>query len=140
MSAGRSNWCLTFCLPDKEWSGKYQIQWQFPHFTVTSTSHDLTFARQILDFVADTRNKPQYRDTPLGAGVYRYMDEKSVDVSASFEQVQIKLEKWGESDHGYLLRIDCADRLSLVVDLRDQEVIDAFVDGMKDIVDDYLDE
>lgn len=90
--------------------------------------------------MAETRNNPKYRDTPLGNGVHRYMDTKALDLSEHFQDLQLTLEKLGESDHSYFLRYKCANQLSLVVELRTPELVDSFVDGIRDIVDDYVDD
>ncbi len=111
MSTNSWGYCLTFCTPDDHHIGRYKIQWQFPYLTITCTSINLGFAQAILDFVAETRNNPKYRDTPLGNGLYRYMDEKSIDLSQYFQDVQFRFEKIGEFDSGYWLRFTCADGL-----------------------------
>lgn len=133
MSAHASDWCHTFCTPDEDRPGTYEIQWQFPQFTITCRSTNLGFAQAIQDFVSETRNNPKYRDTPLGDGVYHCMDEKSIDLSQYFHAVQLRFQKSGESDHRYVLRYECADGLAIVVDL-DDKVVDEFMDGINDIV------
>ncbi len=128
-----------FCTPDDHHIGRYTIGLQFPYLTINCTSINLGFAQAILDFVAETRNNPMYRDTPLGNGVYRYMNEKSIDLSQYFQDVQFRFEKIGEFDSGYLLRFACADALWLWVEMNSPEMVDLFVDGINEIVNDYVD-
>lgn len=127
-------WCHTFVTPDEAVENRWEIQWQFPTFTLTVTATSHLFAEQILAFVAETRGNPQYRDIPLGGGVYRHMDEKSVDLSPYLENACFKLRKSGESDHGYSLDL-ASQSLHLRFELHN-DALDAFLDGIEDIAED----
>ena len=129
MATPQTDKCLTFCLPDKTQPGVYVIQWQFPRFTVTCKSPDLLFAGEIQKFVAETRANPAYRDTPLGNGVYRPMDEKCVDLSRYFQGVRIKLHKSGEYDDAYSLEFERPDCFSFVAEMH-ADLLDSFLRGI----------
>jgi len=127
---------LTFVSADES-AGQYGVQWQFPGVRVNCTAKDLTFAQRIIDFVAETRANPVYRDRPLGGGVYRHMDEKSIDLSSCFLDVSFTLRKSGESDHGYSVRFSASSGFWMVVDLYDEE-LDDFLSGLREIVEDHV--
>jgi hypothetical protein len=127
---------LTFITADEQAAGPYCVQWQFPAFTINCTATDLTFARRIIDFVAETRANPAYRDRPLGGGVFRHMDEKSIDLSSQFVDVSFKLSKIGEYDHGYTLQFSSSSRFWFRVELHDQE-LDDFLYGLREIIQSY---
>ena len=97
---------------------------------------DVTFAERILDFVKETRANPRYRDTPLGGGVYRHMDEKSIDLSSHFLDAEFTFRKIGESDHGYAMLVSSLSGLWISVQLHDQE-LDDFLHGLKEIIEDH---
>ena len=128
---------MTFTTADAQDNGRYGVQWQFPGFTINCTATDLGFAQRILDFVTETRANPAYRDRPLGGGVYRHMDEKSIDLSSQFLDVGFTLSKIGEYDHGYELRFSSSSRFWIRVELHDQE-LDDFLFGLTEIIRDRV--
>ncbi len=126
----------TLTIP-QEHGDRHSVQWQFPRFTINCIAMDMTFAQRILDFVAETRANPGYRDRPIGGGKYRHMDEKSIDLSSYFKDVGFTLRKSGVYDHGYTLRFSSSSSFWILVELHDQE-LDDFLCGLKDIVQDHL--
>jgi len=127
-----------FVSEDKPADGLFSVQFQLPAITITFTAENLLFARRILDFVAETRANPAFRDPHLGNGVFRHMPEKSIDLSASFRDTRIVLLKNGEYDSSYVLRIAPSSSLALIFDISDER-LDALLDSLKDIIDDYCD-
>ena len=101
-------WCHTYFTADVPTKGLFQIQWQFPAFTYNCTANSLQFAPLVLAFIAETRGNPACRDIPLGGGVYKYMDEKVLDLSRFFLDIRLLFQKLGEGDDSYLLKIEHA--------------------------------
>lgn len=125
---------LTFVAENERGPGHHGIQWQFPSFTITCIALDLSFAQRIIDFVAETRGNPAYRDTLLGGGRYRHMPEASIDLSAYFSDVAFKLSKLGEWDHGYSLCLSLRPDVRISFELHEKE-LDDFLAGLQEIAE-----
>jgi hypothetical protein len=128
-------WCDIFVTEDELEQSLYKISIQTTHFNLFLTATDLSFARRTLDFIAETKGNALYRDTPVGGGEYRYMPEKSVDLSSSFRNTTLKFQKLGSSDCAYLVRAAAAE-ISLCFEMWD-ELLEAFANGLQGIIDDY---
>lgn len=124
----------TFVTENDPGPGRHSVQWQFTGFMITCVALDLSFARELTAFVAETRANPAYRDIPLGKGLYRYMPEKSIDLSHHFLNLEFKVWKLGEWDHGYLVRISPGSHLSISVELH-QKGLDDFLYGLAKFID-----
>jgi hypothetical protein len=127
-------WCDTYVTPHESEPGHYRVQWQLPAFTYTCTARTLDFAQAILAFVGETQGNPEYRDTPLSNGGYRYIDEKLVDLTAFFIDVDVGLFKLGSGDDDYMLRFRHHGGAWLKFELRGREAA-AFLDGIRDIAE-----
>ena len=127
--------CLIF-VSETEPDGCCSVQFQSSVSTITLKASDLLFVRRVIDFIAETRGNPAYRDTQLKNGVFRRMLEKSVDLSASFLDTKILLFKDGEYDDSYVFRITPSASCWMMFNLRG-ELLDSFVEGMREIVDDF---
>ena len=114
------------------------MQFQLPAITVTFTAKDLLFAQRFLDFVSETRANPVYRDAQIGNGVYRHMQEKSVDLSSPFRDTNLVLLKNGEFDSSYILRIAPSTSCAMIFDICDEQ-LDALLGSIQEIIDDYGD-
>ncbi len=133
MTPPLSAWCNVFVVPDVPVPGRFKVQWQFPTFMFTCTARDLGFAQVFLDFVVETRGNPGCRDAPMGGGVYRYMAEKSVDLSPYFDHVTLRLQKLGKSDDGYMMSLKHAGA-SLQFDI-DGDITEALLQEIREIAE-----
>ena len=125
---------LTFVTENEHGHGRHGIQWQFPNFTMNCIAIDLSFARQIMNFVAETRANPIYRDTPLGGETYQHIPEKDIDLSPSFSDVEFKVHKLGEWDHGYSFYVSSRPEFWVSFELHDKE-LDDFLTGLREVAD-----
>jgi len=107
------------------------VQWQFGDFMVDCIATDLSFGQKIIDFVNQTRANPVYRDVASAPGIYRYMPEKSIDLSAHFEDLNFEVHKIGEYDHGYLIKAWRGVQLKITLELHEQE-LDDFLYGLRE--------
>jgi hypothetical protein len=122
----------TFVTENEDASDRYRIQWQFRDVTVDCVASDLVFARRIINFVADTRGNPSFRDAPLGGGASRKMPDKRIDLSSHFMDIKFEFWKLGEYDHAYLLRIALGKSFWISTELHERE-LDDFLDGLRGI-------
>jgi hypothetical protein len=127
-------WCDTYVTPHESEAGHYCVQWQFPAFTYTCTTRTLDFAQAILAFVGETQGNPEYRDTLLPDGSYRYIEEKVLDLSAYFIGVYVGIFKLGSADDDYMLRFRHHGGAWLKFDLRGREAT-AFLDGIREVAE-----
>jgi len=130
--------CNVFVSEDTPRDGLCEVQIQMAGHCMTLTAANLSFARRIVDFVSETKDNPKYRDMRLANGHYRHMPEKSVELSPSFRNTRIELEKDGEFDDSYVLRIRPSSDVHFIFPLVGLE-LDAFVACMQEIIDDYCD-
>lgn len=130
-----SNRCEIFVTENRPSVGQYEVQFQFPAFTATLPANNLAFAKQILEFVEKTKENPEFRDIPLGGGVYRHMPEASIDVSPCFSGTTFVFQKLGEYDTSYTVRITSPSGLRLHFDIHDEQLI-AFVQSLRDLTND----
>src|SRR5690606_13722732 len=100
------------------------VQFQMPAITMTLAARDLLFAQKIIAFVADTRDSPAFRDTDIGGGVYRHIPEKSIDLSSSFPDSRVILQKTGEFDSSFILRFEPCSTFSGILELQDEQLDD----------------
>ena len=115
----------------------WEVQFQFRLLMVTVTANSLSFAQQILAFVDETRNNPEFRDTPLGGERYRTMSEKSIDLSNCFTATPFVFAKNGEYDSSYVLRIGSMTNLRMLLEIQDA-LLDAFMGSLRDVMDGCL--
>jgi hypothetical protein len=113
--------------------GLFEVHFQFSDFRLTLTATDLSFLQRILDFVAETKGNPEYRDLCLGGGHYRCMPEKSIDLSGSFRDSKFVLQKDGEYDDAYIVRVECLTGLRVGFDLRGKR-LDEFIESLHDML------
>jgi hypothetical protein len=125
---------LTFVTENEQGPGRHGVQGQFPGFTINCVALDLSFAQEIRDFVAETRANPGYRDISLGEGKYRHMPEKSVDRSPHFSDLEFRMLKLGDCDHGYLVRISARPQFWLSFELHEKQ-LDDFLEGLCEVVE-----
>lgn len=126
---------LTFATEDQYGPGLHGIQWQFPRITINCTALDFKFALKIVSFIKETRNNPKYRDKRLGKGRWRYMDEKSLDLTPYFKDLTFILNKCGKCDHGYYLSFESISNFRISFHIADKE-LDDFLYGLnEDIID-----
>lgn len=129
------SWSHLFLTEDARTPGLFSFQCQLPRLTFTLQAVDTAFVRQILDFVAETRADPRYRDAPLGGGLYRhYSPTKALDLSACFRDASFTIVKLGEGDASYALHFGHEPGLQIQVELHDAG-LDAFLDQLRDLAD-----
>jgi hypothetical protein len=121
----------TFVTEDEYGLGQHGVQWQLNDLTISCIATDLSFARRLAKFVKETRANPDYRDRSLGNGVFKTMPEASIDLSSCFRDIAIHIEKLGEYDHGYVLRIS-AGLFSMSMELHNI-LLDDFINGLLQI-------
>jgi len=132
------SYCRIFVNEDEHEGRLVSVQFQMPAITMTLAVRDLLFAKRIIAFVAETRGNPAFRDAHIGGGVYRHMPEKSVDLSSSFPDSRVFLQKDGEYDSSFILRVEPCSTFSGVLDIHDEQ-LDAMLDSLQEIIDDYGD-
>jgi len=116
--------------------GFYSVQVQANAATVTLTARKLDFIIQIIHFVAETRNNPAFRDTSLGDDRWRTMPKKIVDLSPSFRDDNVVMEKDGEFDDRYYFRISQGKSSWMLFEVAG-EVLDDLLNCLKDAVDSH---
>jgi hypothetical protein len=121
----------TFISENEHGPGRHGVQWQFGGFTIDCVATDLSFGHKIIDFVDQTRANPACRDIESSLGIYRTMPEKSVDLSAHFEDLHFELHKIGEYDHGYVIKAWREVQLKVMFELHEQE-LDDFLFGLRE--------
>ncbi|MCP4105763.1 MAG: hypothetical protein GY749_09530 [Desulfobacteraceae bacterium] len=126
----------TFVEENDSNSGQYNIQWQFPTFTINCTATDLEIAQKIITLIEETRANPAYRDTHLGGGHYRHMEPKGIDLSYCFADVNFSIYKCGECDHGYELGFVSTSGFYVSFHLANEE-LDDFLYGLGEIIENY---
>ena len=119
---------------DKPEKGLYEIQWQTPKISIQLIAKDLSFAKSIIDFIDETRNNSNFRDIPLGNGVYERLI-KELDLSQYFVDTSICIGKDGEFDSSYYMRIS-SGQVWIGTDICDKE-IDSFLETLNEIVEDW---
>src|SRR5947207_2237991 len=117
----RTFWCHVFVEAKARSPKRYSVQVQVPAITLTIPARDLTFAVRAVDFVAATRDNPKFRDKPIGGGRYRRMPEKLVDLSDSFIRTSVTLQKDGEFDDRYFVRIASSRKGSIAFTLAGEQ-------------------
>jgi len=107
---------------DASGSAPFEVQFQFSTFTLTLVAADRSFARKLLEFIAETKGNPIYRARYLGAGRYRTMSEKGIDLSSSFPGSTFRFEKDGEYDDSYIARVSNPSGLELQFAVRGEQL------------------
>jgi len=126
-----------FVTEDTPHEGLYSVNFQFPTFWMTLIAANLSFALHIVEFVTETRGNPDYRDIPLGNGVYRrYTPHKSVDLSSSFLGTHLTLGKDGDADDRYTISVIASPEFKMGFRI-DGQVLDDFLDSIREVVEDY---
>jgi hypothetical protein len=132
-------WCHVFVTDKDPPEIGFSVQWQFPNVTISLDALNLLFARHIVDFIAKTRRNPEFRDHHLGGGRYRRIPTKQIDVSSSFKGATVVVEKDGEFDDSFVIRVTHTPSISLIFDVQDH-YLDALVESLRQIVEDYAEE
>ena len=116
--------------------GRYELQWQTNGLTVDLVACDLSFAKTIVEFIAKTRNNPDFRDIPLGDGRYRRVVTE-LELDECFVGTKVCLGKDGEHDCRYYMRVG-SGMLRFCSLIHDTQV-DQLVKTLNEIVEDYID-
>jgi len=125
--------CDIFITENSPSGGLVEVQFQIATFTFTLTAADLSFAQRIVDFVAETKGNPAYRDQHLGGGRYGRTSEKSIDLSSSFPGSNFQLEKDGEFDDSYVVRVSSPSGLRLQFDIRG-DLLESLVERLRELI------
>lgn len=125
---------LIFVTEDGTRPGRHELQWQANGLTIDLVACDLSFAKTILEFIAKTRNNPDFRDIPLGDGRYRQVVTE-LELDECFVGTKVCFGKDGEYDCQYYMRIGSGN-LRFCPVIYDAEV-DQLVETLNEIVEDY---
>jgi hypothetical protein len=125
---------MIFVTEDASSPGLYELQWQATGLDIDLVACDLSFAQKPIDFIAKTRDNPDFRDIPLGNGVYRQV-EIELDLSDCFVDTKVCIVKDGECDSRYILRIGSGN-LGVYPIIYGAQV-DHLLDTLNEIVEDF---
>jgi hypothetical protein len=84
--------------------GLYELQWQATGLDIDLVACDLSFAQRTIDFIAKTRDNPDFRDIPLGNGIYKQVVTE-LELDDCFVDTKVRILKDGECDSRYFMRI-----------------------------------
>ncbi len=128
-----SIWDITIT-EDKPELGLYELQWHLPHLDVMLVAKDLSFADEIIGFIAETRNKPHYRDIPLDDGRYKSAHNE-LTLDKRFLHTAVCIGKDIKYDSRYYMRIQ-SGHIWLRCDIWGDDV-DQFLKTLQEVIDDY---
>jgi hypothetical protein len=112
----------------------YEVQWQATGVDVTLVTTDLSFAPKIVEFIAKTRDNPEFRDIPLGDGRYRHVVTE-LELNESFVDTRVCIGKNGEFGCRYYVRI-CSGHLRLLL-IIDGTQVDHLLGTLNEVVESY---